>query len=167
MNTFGPTTSDQNNPSPHEYKGETFFCLCCDRDNEFVRGIAGPELEKLKRTDNFACLGDLLKCACVIAHAAPHDPESELIGAIFRISHPFPEVMKVPKGDTVDHLPSRLFWYSALAKHLVEVQEEVKGQKNWHKGRRVQLPLCVRQEIEVMYGVATQYRCHDFHPARV
>ena len=173
MNTFGPTASDQKNAEWYEYKGDTFFCLSCERDNEYVRGIAGPELEELKRTDNFGCLGDLLKCECVLEHAVPNDPKNdpesidELTGAVFGMSHPFPEAMKVPKGETVDHLPSRMFWYSALAKYLVKVQEEVKGQKNRHKGRRVMLPYCVRSEIQAMYGVNTQYMYHDFHPARV
>ena len=138
-----------------------------------MRGIAGPELEKLKRTDNFGCLGQLLQCALVLEHAVPHDPKNdpesieELTGAVFGMSHPFPEAMKVPKGETVDHHPSRMFWYSGLAKYLVQVQEEVKGQKNRHKGRRVMLPKCVRSQIQIMYGSATRYHWHDFHPARV
>ena len=74
MNTFGPTTNNQGYEHyegfyPNMYKGEVFFCLCCERKNDFVRGIAGPELEELQRTNSFECLGELIKYQGVIDRA--------------------------------------------------------------------------------------------------
>ena len=169
MNTFGPTTNNQGYEHyegfyPNMYKGEVFFCLCCERKNDFVRGIAGPELEELQRTDSFECLAELIKYQGVIERADQFDPQSELVTAIFGHSHPFPNVMDVPKGDQLHHRPSRFFWYAALARLLLKVQEEVKGKRNMHKGRRVQLPECVRYRIWEMYGNGDGYHCHDNHP---
>ena len=48
MNTLGPTTNQQIHYNPNTYKGEVFFCLSCKRKSDFVRGIAGPELEELQ-----------------------------------------------------------------------------------------------------------------------
>ena len=145
-NTFGPTANDPNDPE--QYNGEVFFCLSCKQDDDFVRGIAGAELEELDCTNKFQCLADILKGEEFSGHAQFYDTESELLIASFRRSHPYPDVMCVSEGEQVDHAPSRYFWYLALSRHLLQV----KGQRFGNKRRRVQLPLCVREEIWCMYG---------------
>ena len=82
INTFGPTANDPDDPE--KYKGEVFFCLSCKQDNDFVRGIARPELEELERTNKFRCLGELLRGEEFSGHAHFYDTESELLIASFR-----------------------------------------------------------------------------------
>ena len=145
MNLFGPTAND---PAV-DFKGEAWFCLSCKRDDPHVRSIAGAEIDELDRNNKLLCLADLLRGEEFTCNAQVHDPDSELLTACFRRTHPYPAAMQdVPEGLEVQHPPSRVFWYTAIARYFLQV----KGQTHGNRGRRLQHCECIADEIAFMYG---------------
>ena len=146
LNLFGPTHND---PADESWKGLAFFCLSCKQDDPFVISIAGAELDEVKRKNKLICLAELLKGEEFSCNAQVRDPDSELLDARFRSTHPYPQAMEdVPEGSQVDHPPSRIFWYTALARYFLQV----KGQTRGNNGRRMKHCDCLSEEIAYMYG---------------